>query len=175
MCPCPCDYSRDATCTCRDLAGPVSITVTKSAVSLLYPLTYARTVNYSPIEKAVYKQDCRDGGLDDTPTCGWYLLDGQRVEDSQVWACRAQSTGQKPAIADDEPPGHTRACMQGFCCSCSSGQIWQDTLGDARQTTRAGLNCDYFADPFLPVFGKPPGSAHCLVYQPSWCAPPAAA
>eukprot|EP00892_Ulva_mutabilis_P000250 jgi/Ulvmu1/10225/UM060_0025.1 len=73
------------------------------------------------------------------PTCGWYLLDGVKVIDSQ-----------------------------GFCCSCSSGQIWQDTVGDARQATRAGLNCDYFANPFLPVFGSPPGSAHCLVYQPSW-------
>lgn len=86
VCPCSCDYSRDSACQCRDLEGALSIQVTKSAVSLLYPLLYARTVNYSPIEKAVYKQNCRDGALDDTPTCGWYLLDGQRVPDSQVRA-----------------------------------------------------------------------------------------
>lgn len=84
VCPCSCDYSQDTSCSCRDLEGVLSVQVTKSAVSLLYPLIYARTVNYAPIEKAVYKQNCRDGALDDNPTCGWYMLDGQRVADSQV-------------------------------------------------------------------------------------------
>lgn len=63
------------------------------------------------------------------------------------------------------------ACIQGFCCDCTSAQVWQETVGQAQQRTRAGLNCDYFANPYLPIFGSPPGSAHCLVYQSEWCAP----
>ena len=59
--------------------------------------------------------------------------------------------------------------LQGFCCSCSSGQVWQESIGSAQERTRAGLNCDYFENPYLPVFGKPPGSAHCLQYQSAWC------
>ena len=49
-CPCNCDYSTDKDCKCRDLQGSISITVTKTDAALLYPLIYARTVNYYPIE-----------------------------------------------------------------------------------------------------------------------------
>ena len=49
-CPCNCDYSTDKNCKCRDLQGSISITVTKTDAALLYPLIYARTVNYYPIE-----------------------------------------------------------------------------------------------------------------------------
>ena len=61
--------------------------------------------------------------------------------------------------------------VQGFCCDCSGGQVWQETVGNAQERTRAGLNCDFFENPFVPIFGSPPGSAHCLVYQTDWCAP----
>lgn len=89
-CPCDCDYSRDAGCTCRDLQGSITVSVTKSPVALLYPLTYAKTVNYYPIEKVEYTNQCRDGALIDSPTCGWYYRDGQRVTDSQVPSRRTQ-------------------------------------------------------------------------------------
>jgi hypothetical protein len=50
QCPCECDYSQ-ADCSCRDLESSITIHVTKSPVSLLYPLTYRKTVNYYPIEQ----------------------------------------------------------------------------------------------------------------------------
>lgn len=74
----------DPGCTCRDIDGSVTIHVTKSPVSLLYPLTYVRTVNYFPIEKVQYTNTCEDGALVENPTCGWYYIDGERAEDSQV-------------------------------------------------------------------------------------------
>jgi Male gamete fusion factor len=61
--------------------------------------------------------------------------------------------------------------LQGFCCQCTSGQVWQQTTGSAQQRTRAGLNCDYLENPWVPLSGTPK-SAHCLVYQPNWCVPP---
>jgi hypothetical protein len=60
--------------------------------------------------------------------------------------------------------------MQGFCCSCTSGQVFQETVGKPKERTRAGLNCNFWDNPYLPVFGSPPGSASCMVYQSEWCA-----
>jgi hypothetical protein len=62
----------------------VTIHVTKSPVALLYPLTYRKTVNYFPLEKIQYTHACKDGALETSPTCGWYYLDGTKVQDSQV-------------------------------------------------------------------------------------------
>ena len=68
-------------------------------------------------------------------------------------------------------PSGGKARVQGFCCDCSSAQVWQETVGKPQERTRAGLNCDYFENPYIPIFGSPPGSAHCLVYQSEWCVP----
>jgi hypothetical protein len=54
VCPCQCNYASDPTCACRDIDGRISIHVTKSDVRLLYPLTYAKTINYYPIEQVHY-------------------------------------------------------------------------------------------------------------------------
>ena len=83
-CPCSCDYAKDRGCTCRDLQGSITVSVTKSPVALLYPLTYTKTVNYYPIEKVEYTNKCRAGALETSPTCGWYYRDGEQVVDSQV-------------------------------------------------------------------------------------------
>ena len=50
VCPCTCDYVADASCTCRDLAGAVNVTLAKSAVYASYPLQYVQTFNYKPYE-----------------------------------------------------------------------------------------------------------------------------
>jgi hypothetical protein len=84
VCPCQCNYASDPTCACRDIDGRISIHVTKSDVRLLYPLTYAKTINYYPIEQVHYGGSCKDGALEPVPTCGWYLLDGEKIDDSQV-------------------------------------------------------------------------------------------
>lgn len=86
QCPCTCDYSVDAACTCRDLQGSVTVHVTKSPVALLYPVTYLKTVNYLPLEKVQHADNCKDGDFEDNPTCGWYHIDGERATDSQVRA-----------------------------------------------------------------------------------------
>jgi hypothetical protein len=46
----------------------------------------------------------QDGALDSNPTCGWYMLSGQRQADSQ-----------------------------GFCCDCTLSSIFDDTFGSASQ------------------------------------------
>ena len=50
VCPCTCDYVVDASCTCRDLAGAINVTLSKSAVYASYPLQYVQTFNYKPYE-----------------------------------------------------------------------------------------------------------------------------
>jgi hypothetical protein len=88
------------------------------------------------------------------------------------------SNGARPmisAVGCSSPNGMdstipTASTLQGFCCTCSGGQVWQESVGSAKQRTRAGLNCDWFQNPYLPVLGSPPGSAHCLLYQAEWCA-----
>ena len=50
QCPCPCDYTADASCTCRNLAHKLSVGVTKSAVFASYPLTYVKKFNGRPYE-----------------------------------------------------------------------------------------------------------------------------
>ena len=83
-CPCSCNVAVDVGCNCRDLQGTISISVTKSPVALLYPITYLKTVNFYPIEKVQYTNNCNDNALVDSPTCGWYYRDGIRVPDSQA-------------------------------------------------------------------------------------------
>ena len=50
VCPCTCDYVADAACTCRDLAGALNVTLSKSAVYASYPLQSVQTFNYKPYE-----------------------------------------------------------------------------------------------------------------------------
>ena len=50
VCPCTCDYVADASCTCRNLAGALNITLSKSAVYASYPLQYVQNFNFKPYE-----------------------------------------------------------------------------------------------------------------------------
>jgi Male gamete fusion factor len=50
--------------------------------------------------------------------------------------------------------------------------VLRQTIGTAIESTRAGLNCNFWEHPFIPIpgFSNAPGSAHCLIYQSEWCA-----
>lgn len=49
-CPCPCDYTQDPTCTCRDLQQSILVSATKSAVFATYPVAYTQQFNGHPTE-----------------------------------------------------------------------------------------------------------------------------
>ena len=137
-CPCPCDYARDPGCECRDLGAPLSVAVTKSPVRASYPIYYWADVNAAPREVVVEAPEggCRDGDLEETPTCGWYL----------------------------DPDTHRKIPnSQGFCCSCSSGDVFEHTTQGPSESSRGDLDCDLFEFWF-----SPPSSAHCLVMDETW-------
>ncbi|EFC41606.1 predicted protein [Naegleria gruberi] len=105
---------------------PIKIVIQKSAPKAVYPLLYVKTFNGKPTESIIYKDDilvptCDDSSKSAAPTCGW-------VKDSQ---------GNK--IPDS----------QGFCCSCSVGQMF----GDSSASNRGALNCGFM---------QMKSSAHCL-------------
>ena len=50
QCPCPCIYTEDPTCLCRDLRRTVSVGVTKTPVHALYPLSQPRMFHGRPYE-----------------------------------------------------------------------------------------------------------------------------
>ncbi|KFM27361.1 hypothetical protein F751_4631 [Auxenochlorella protothecoides] len=89
VCPCPCDYATDATCTCRDLARNMTISMTKGAVYALYPLTFSRRYQGAPTETIVTTtvENCNDEYGAVAPTCGWATLNGVNVLDSQGFCC----------------------------------------------------------------------------------------
>ncbi len=49
----------DASCTCRNLAGALNITLSKSAVYASYPLQYVQTFNYKPYEVSPQRSRAR--------------------------------------------------------------------------------------------------------------------
>ena len=137
-CPCACDYARDIGCTCRDLDAPLSLAITKSPVRATYPIYYWADVNAKPREVVVQAPEggCRDGDLEETPTCGWYL----------------------------DPDTHRKIPnSQGFCCACSSGDVFEHTTQGPSESSRGDLDCDLF-----DFWFSPPTSAHCLVMDPTW-------
>lgn len=77
VCPCSCDYTTDSSCTCRDLAQSINVTLTKSAVMATYPLTYVQSFNSKPYEQIIMVggnyavSSCDAGGSSTSPTCGW--------------------------------------------------------------------------------------------------------
>ena len=98
ICPCECNYDLDEGCTCRDIDGSISISITKSPVSLLYPTTYIRNIQYYPTEETIYTDNCKDGPHETIPTCSWLSIGGEIQEDSQVrklsvffFVCQLQS------------------------------------------------------------------------------------
>ena len=137
-CPCACDYARDPGCGCRDLGAPLSVAVTKSPVRATYPIYYWADVNAAPREVVVEAPEggCRDGDLEETPTCGWYL---------------------DPDTLRKIPNS------QGFCCSCSSGDVFEHTTQGPSESSRGDLDCDLF-----DFWFSPPSSAHCLVLDETW-------
>ena len=54
-CPCTCNYVTDASCTCRDLAQSINVTMTKSPVYATYPLTYVQSFNSKPYEQVTMR------------------------------------------------------------------------------------------------------------------------
>lgn len=58
--------------------------------------------------------------------------------------------------------------MQGFCCGCTSGNIYDQTFGDGTQRTRAGIACNWRDYAFIPFFDNTPDSAHCLRMNNAW-------
>ncbi|CAI5513237.1 unnamed protein product [Closterium sp. Naga37s-1] len=123
----------------RRLADPVKITVVKTPVYAVYPLTFLQSFNGRPYEVVVTTTGCRDGAYDSDPTCGWFLYpDGTRVPNSQ-----------------------------GFCCSCSGGDTWKDSIGlDNPQQFRADLDCSLWRQKLF--FGGVPSSSHCLRFNDTW-------
>lgn len=104
-------------------ADRVSIVVTQSALSLVYPLTYERDVNDAPTEQVLtvdgsghafsaLSNPCSDAPSDATPSCGWTLDGG----------------------------GARVPYSQGFCCACGVGS---NLVGGI--IVRSGLQCDLFA------------------------------
>ena len=77
VCPCTCDYTTDASCTCRDLTQSINVTMTKSPVYATYPLTYIQSFNSKPYEEIIMVggdyaiSECDAGGSSTSPTCGW--------------------------------------------------------------------------------------------------------
>ena len=49
-CPCPCFYAEDPTCACRDLRRSIKVSVTKTPVDAVYPLSQPRMFNGRPHE-----------------------------------------------------------------------------------------------------------------------------
>lgn len=58
-CPCSCDYVTDPTCGCRDIAGGLNVSLTKTPVYATYPLLYARSFNAKPYEVPAMRQTVR--------------------------------------------------------------------------------------------------------------------
>lgn len=109
-CPCPCSYAADAGCECRDLVGSLTVRLTKGSLWASYPLQYLQAFNSRPREVILRPGagTCKDGDLEESPTCGWFYQGGQRMPDSQ-----------------------------GFVCECDSSQIWDETFGTLRERTCA--------------------------------------
>ena len=99
VCPCACDYAVDASCTCRDLDGTVTVTVTKSPVNVRYNLGYIKDVNYLSYEEAVYSETCEDSAAAAIPTCNWFSYKGEIQADSQVPAALGDARTSKSPLA----------------------------------------------------------------------------
>lgn len=61
--------------TVRQLAEPYKITVTKTPVYVVYPLTYIQTFNGRPYELVATTKKCDDSSTSSKPTCGWFKND----------------------------------------------------------------------------------------------------
>ncbi|WIA16742.1 hypothetical protein OEZ85_013396 [Tetradesmus obliquus] len=141
QCPCPCNYASDPSCSCRDLASSLTVSLSKGPLWASYPLTYLQSFNYKPYEAIVRPGagNCKADAFDEAPTCSWYYVMGQKVDDSQ-----------------------------GFVCECDAGQIWDTTFSTNTERTRANLDCDFFSDPLDILIGRKPCSAHCLMMDEHW-------
>jgi len=61
--------------TVRQLAEPYKVTVTKTPVYVVYPLTYIQTFNGRPYELVATTKKCDDASTASKPTCGWFKND----------------------------------------------------------------------------------------------------
>ena len=149
----------DAAGVAQPLAQPLVVTVTKSPVWAVYPLTYVQSVNAKPYEAVELTtvrpaparappfsspppcQDCVDGAYESNPTCGWFLdASGNHIPNSQ-----------------------------GFCCPCDAASTWQQTvLGGPTDQSRGNVNCNFFSSSMF--MNGIPASASCLRMSPNWFA-----
>ena len=56
VCPCACNYAVDASCTCRDLAGAIIVTITRPPVVAVYRMKGIRSADFRPYEEVIYMQ-----------------------------------------------------------------------------------------------------------------------
>ena len=124
FCPCACNYAVDASCTCRDLDGTVTITVTKPPVHVLYRLKYIRNADFHPYEEAIYMQDnCDDRPLEiasnGLPTrngsCDWHSDSHGYKPHSQVLDFLTWSSFQSPFMCTESPFPCTVAMQKSSC------------------------------------------------------------
>lgn len=108
----------DAAGVAQPLAEPIVLTVTKTPVWAVYPLTYRQSVNAKPYEAVELTTDCVAGAYEANPTCGWF----------------------------SDASGNHIANSQGFCCPCDAATTWQQTvLGGATDLSRGNVNCNFFS------------------------------
>ncbi|MFC1591269.1 hypothetical protein ACFL43_01970 [Thermodesulfobacteriota bacterium] len=84
------DIGTDMSNTDMPIPDAVKIDLEKAVPVYSYPLKYFHTVAYFPHEEvikvpnaAVGIQSCIDSSTADNPDCGWTIMGGERVEDSQ--------------------------------------------------------------------------------------------
>lgn len=164
-CPCPCDYARDPGCTCRDLTSPMRVALTKSRMWASYPLQFLQSFNYKPYEVVLRpsNKQCKVGVGTGVQLLAWRGSgQGKVTVASHSTSCQAHTrhphphAAPNPAPLNMQPdPTHMQAgdfepsptCgwywvrgqqvpdSQGFSCECTSGQVWEDTLGGNNERT----------------------------------------
>eukprot|EP00850_Spirogloea_muscicola_P008924 SM000049S16695 [mRNA] locus=s49:93424:102369:+ [translate_table: standard] len=130
---------QDGNGTSHKLTEPLMITITKSPVYAVYPLTYIQSFNGKPYEEVVLTKHCDDGNSASKPTCGWFL----------------------------NPDGSHIYASQGFCCKCRADSAFdQSILGTSGGSYRAHLDCSLWSQGLF--LGGIPASAHCLRFSDTW-------
>jgi len=113
----------------RQLQVPWRIELRKSRVSIRYPITYVRSFNAQPGEQVIVVPSlgCVDGASSASPTCGWAVSNGNRVQDSQGFCCTCDFL-QTIGVSDSPTRATTLSCdlftsQQSAHC-LRFGELW---------------------------------------------------
>lgn len=95
----------------RKLQIPWRIVLRKSRVMIRYPITYTRSFNSQPSEEIIILSslNCVDGSSASSPTCGWAVSNGVRIEDSQGFCCTCDFL-QTIGMSDDTTRATSLSC-----------------------------------------------------------------